>query len=211
MTELSPEFAAALVEALAELTLLEKAHTATVQGKEGKQGYKYAYADLGDLVALTRPVLAQRGLVALTPVSGHLDGLCVTVELYHSSGEVLRFDPLTFPAGRDAQTTGSWITYMRRYALLAALGMAAGDDDDGAKAVAASSAPEDDYVPGLRTSVVDAIAKLDDDGKADLKAWFASQDLPAVRKMNGEQLSRTIDYLMSPPPYTPPKGIPPDG
>ena len=113
------ELLKALVEAVGALMVVDK-------GREADAGkYRYAYADLGDIVKATRPALAAKGIVALTPVHEHGDRLAVTVTLYHSSGEVLEFPPLPFPCGEDAQATGSMITYYRRYALLAALGMAA--------------------------------------------------------------------------------------
>jgi hypothetical protein len=128
MAALTPDFAADLVAALAKLATVEKGNTADT----GK--YSYNYADIADVVKLTRPILHEHNLTALTPVHGHGDDLACSVMLVHTSGEVLRFDPLTFPHGNDAQATGSAITYHRRYALLAALGMAADEDDDGAKA-----------------------------------------------------------------------------
>lgn len=121
--------AAALVAALAELTVVAADQTANAGT------YTYDYANLAGVVKLTRPVLARHGIVARTPVHGHGGGLAVTVKFLHVSGESIEDDPLPFPAGRDAQATGSGITYFRRYALLASLGLAAEkDDDDGAKA-----------------------------------------------------------------------------
>lgn len=135
MTE-HTNIASALVAALAELTVVEKGRTAKIEGREGRRGYEYEYADIADVVKITRPVLAENGLVALTPVHDHGNGLACTVTLLHTSGERLDFGPFPFPHGKDAQATGSMVTYHRRYALVAALGMAAGDDDDGAAAVA---------------------------------------------------------------------------
>jgi hypothetical protein len=120
--------AAALVAALSELTVVEKGRTANAGS------YSYEYADIADVVKLTRPVLAAHGLVALTPVHDHGDGLACSVVLLHTSGERLDLGPFPFPQGRDAQATGSMVTYHRRYSLVAALGMATGDDDDGAAA-----------------------------------------------------------------------------
>lgn len=131
--------AAALVAALAELTVVEKARSAKIPTKDGKS-YEYAYADIADVVKLTRPVLAANGLVALTPVHEHGNDLACTVTLLHTSGERLDLGPFPFPHGKDAQATGSMVTYHRRYALVAALGMAAGDDDDGATATARPAA-----------------------------------------------------------------------
>lgn len=132
--------AAALVAALAELTTVTKGRNAQIDSKKGGASYSYTYADLGDLVMDTRPVLAAHGLVALTPVHGHDGRLACTVELIHTSGESKSFAPLPFPEGNDARSTGSWMTYFRRYALLAALGMAT-SDDDGAEATSGSRAP----------------------------------------------------------------------
>lgn len=134
--------ATALVAALADLTVVDTARSATIPTKDGGK-YSYKYADIADVVRLTRPVLAHHGLVALTPVHAHGDGLACTVTLLHTSGERLDLGPFSFPHGRDAQATGSAVTYHRRYALVAALGMAAGDDDDGA---AASKPREPEFV-----------------------------------------------------------------
>jgi hypothetical protein len=117
--------AAALVKALAQLTTVMKDQTANAGS------YSYSYADLAQIVNLTRPVLAECGVVALTPVHAHDGQLACSVVLIHQSGERMDFGPFPFPAGGDAQATGSAVTYMRRYALLAALGMATDDDDDG--------------------------------------------------------------------------------
>lgn len=130
--------AAALVAALADLCVVEKERTANAGS------YSYDYADLGDIVKLTRPKLAEHGIVALTPIEEHGTGLKCTVVLLHSSGERMDFGPFPFSFGKDAQATGSMVTYHRRYALSAALGIAAGAaDDDGATAVP-REAPKDE-------------------------------------------------------------------
>lgn len=136
----TPNLSAALVAALTDLVSVTKGRSAKVEMKSGGS-YSYSYADLGDLVEDTRPVLAEHGLVALTPVHGHDGRLACTVELVHTSGETKVFPPLPFPEGRDAQSSGSWMTYFRRYALLAALGMAATDDDGASATSAARAAP----------------------------------------------------------------------
>lgn len=153
-----PNLAAALVAALADLTMIEKGRTAKVDMTKGGS-YTYDYADLGDIVKVTRPALAAHGLVALTPVHDHGNGLACTVILLHTSGEKLALGPFPFPHGRDAQATGSMVTYHRRYALLAALGMATGEDDDGASAVArAEPQPRAASQPRVKQSTGDTSA-----------------------------------------------------
>lgn len=133
--------AAALVAALAELTVIERGRKAKIETKGGGS-YSYAYADIGDVVAETRPILAQNGIVALTPICGSEKGLACKVTLIHTSGESMVFDPLPFVASQDPQQAGSAITYFRRYALLSALGMATTDDDGAAAKAAANRPPE---------------------------------------------------------------------
>lgn len=148
----------ALVAALAELTVIERGRKAKIETKGGGS-YGYSYADLGDVVATTRPVLAQHGIVALTPVSGREGGLQVTVTLLHRSGERETFDPLPFAGSNDPQAVGSLITYYRRYALLAALGIATGDDDDGARGSQAAKAPKPLTVNQAKNYLVSLVGK----------------------------------------------------
>jgi hypothetical protein len=77
--------------------------------------------------------------------------------------------------------------------------MAAGDDDDGASAKAAQEPQDDPRVPGLRSSIEGAIARLTDAQKADLREWFAEQDLPPVRALNREQADRVLAHLIDLP------------
>lgn len=133
---MSDTLASALVAALTDLSVIEKGRKANVGS------YSYEYADIADVVKLTRPKLAEHGIVALTPVHDHGNGLACTVTLVHTSGETMDLGPFPFPAGRDAQATGSMVTYHRRYALVAALGLAAGDDDDGHAATQSARQPE---------------------------------------------------------------------
>lgn len=125
-----PAMAADLVAALSDLTEVASEREAVIE-KRGGGSFTYKYANIADVVTLTRPVLAEHNLVALTPIADTAsDRIAVTVRIVHSSGEVLDFDPLTFPRSGNAQDVGSLVTYYRRYALVAALGIAAGDDPD---------------------------------------------------------------------------------
>jgi hypothetical protein len=193
---MADSLAAALVAALAELTVVEKSSEAHAGS------YSYSYADIAAVVRHTRPRLAAHGLVALTPVHEHGSGLACTVIVLHESGERLDLGPFPFSHGKDAQATGSMVTYHRRYALLAALGMATGEDDDGATAVARQyTAPpqEDERVPGLRTAVLASIEKLTDPQKDALKEWMAANDLPPVKRMNVAHCEQVIGFLMDLP------------
>jgi hypothetical protein len=156
--------ASALVAALSDLTVIEPKNNADMGS------FKVRYADLASLVKLTRKQLAGHGLVVLTPLCHLNDSPAVQVTIIHEGGESLTFGPFPFQHGRDAQATGSWVTYMRRYALVAALGMAAGDDDDGASAQPRQAEPPRTVSPkALAKSAL--LALLDGDKTKAAEAW----------------------------------------
>ena len=118
---------AALVKAQAELTNAPK----ETKGQVGS-AVRF-YTDLPTLTDHVRGTLAKHDLAYVqfpcNTMSGNV-GLCT--RLLHASGEWLE-DEYSMPAGQGAQGAGSALTYARRYALMAVLGIAA-DDDDGAAA-----------------------------------------------------------------------------
>jgi len=128
-TPWAPNVAAAFVKAQADMDDITKTQTANLGT------FKYSYADLASVVGYVRPILAAHDLAQVQDVVTAGSTVTVTTTLVHKTGESIMFGPLAFPAGRDPQATGSAITYARRYALLAALGLAT-EDDDGAKASA---------------------------------------------------------------------------
>ena len=124
MTELTPELCAALAKAHTELTNPKK------DSKAELGQYSYKYASLGAILDHVRPVLAKHGLSIAQNVEIQEGRVEVTTLLTHASGGWLSFGPIAGPTGNTWQTLGSGITYGRRYALTAALGIAAEDDDD---------------------------------------------------------------------------------
>jgi hypothetical protein len=132
---LSGAFAAALVEASAELSDVARSQEANA----GQ--YSYRFAGLSDFLAVVRPVLHAHGLAHMQLVATEPfdKGINVTIRtmLIHASGAtftspVLRLVVPSF----DAQKVGSAITYGRRYSLTTTLGIAGRDDDDDGHAVA---------------------------------------------------------------------------
>ncbi len=99
--------------------------------KDGKNPhFRSTYATLESVVEAARPVLSKHGL-AFTQLCGPRTdgGVTVTTTLVHSSGQYFG-DALTLPMVKsDPQAAGSAITYARRYALIAILGLPATDDD----------------------------------------------------------------------------------
>ena len=89
------------------------------------------YADLATIWDNIREPLKANGL-AITQVTS-VDGerVVLTTVILHTSGQWLSGDYLLSPVKSDPQSMGSAMTYARRYALSAILGIVADEDDDG--------------------------------------------------------------------------------
>ncbi|MDD3021832.1 MAG: ERF family protein [Alphaproteobacteria bacterium] len=106
--------------------------------------FKSKYAPLNEILNDVRPLLAKNGLSILQFPSGDGQNIIVTTTLLHESGEWIESDPLVLKATKaDAQGAGSAITYARRYAVAAILGISSEDDDDGNVASHGKSKPDD--------------------------------------------------------------------
>jgi hypothetical protein len=108
--------------------------------------YASRYATLGAVLAAVRPVLARHGLAVVQDVRTETSGdrliVSVTTRLL-ADGEALDCGPasVSLPATAGPQAVGSAITYLRRYCLQAAVGVASADDDDAEAAEAARAEP----------------------------------------------------------------------
>ena len=91
--------------------------------------FKSRYADLASCWDACRKQLADNGLAVIQTTDVTNVGVVLVTTLAHSSGEWMRgvLPIVTKDAGPQAQ--GSGITYARRYALAAIVGLAQIDDD----------------------------------------------------------------------------------
>lgn len=90
--------------------------------------FKKKYADLSNILDVIQIPMAESGLsFTQLPV-----GICSLVTiLMHDSGEYIMAEYEMRPVKDDPQGRGSTITYQRRYALQAMLGLNIEEDDDG--------------------------------------------------------------------------------
>lgn len=94
--------------------------------------FKSKYAPLNEILNVARPILAKNGLSVIQTPSGDGQNIILTTTLIHSSGEWIESPELVLKADKaTAQGAGSAITYARRYAISAILGISSEDDDDG--------------------------------------------------------------------------------
>jgi hypothetical protein len=95
--------------------------------------FKSKYADLESVWDSCRSLLSDNGLSVIQFPGEYIDGtMSLTTILTHASGEFISQQmsvPVTKP---DAQGAGSALTYMRRYALAAVVGVVQADDDGNA-------------------------------------------------------------------------------
>lgn len=124
-------FDAALAAAKAELPVIIK--NREMNAGSGRTSYKYE--DMAAIAKAIDPVLARHGLSYRFRTTGTASHLTVTCIIFHEAGHAEE-NSLTAPndtsgSKNAVQSIGSTQTYLQRYTLKAALGLAASADDDG--------------------------------------------------------------------------------
>lgn len=111
--------------------------------------FRSKYASLDGVVDTIKPTLDKYDLAVIQGFIPSADGITLETMIVHKSGEWIRDEGLHLPADKkNAQGFGSAATYARRYALMAMLGVAPSDDDDGNAASSnAGSRPASKPVP----------------------------------------------------------------
>ena len=106
--------------------------------KKTKEAFNYYYADLNEIVKTIQPVLKECNLSHSFRTKYDENGIHVTCVIKHVDGHeestTLSGAPDVSGSKNSIQAIGSSVTYLSRYTLMAMLGLAAVDDDDGASA-----------------------------------------------------------------------------
>lgn len=105
----------------------------TAAKNENNPHFNKSYADLADVWDACRRPLASNNLAVVQLPGSRNDGKIVTLVTILAHGESGEFFCSTLemvPSKNDPQGIGSTLTYMRRYALSAIVGVAPKDDDD---------------------------------------------------------------------------------
>jgi len=94
--------------------------------------FKSKYADLNSIWESCRELLSANGLAVIQTI-GYDDSNApiITTTLAHITGQWISGSIKMQPTKNDPQSVGSAITYGRRYALSAMIGIVADEDDDG--------------------------------------------------------------------------------
>ena len=127
-------FDQALAKAKAEIPpIIKNRHVAYDNKGGGKTDYRHE--DLAEIARTVDPILSRYGLSYRFRTAQGQDGITVTCVISHEAGYA---EETTLKGGADTsggknaiQAVGSAVTYLQRYTLKAALGLAAAQDDDG--------------------------------------------------------------------------------
>lgn len=116
-------------------TAFIKAQTELENPHLDSSGYGYKYASLPKILEQVKPVLQKHGL-GIIQVSEPTDGTVISIKtiLVHESGESIE-SIMTMPipdikGANVTQKSGGAVTYIRRYALTAILGISGDEDTD---------------------------------------------------------------------------------
>ena len=127
--------AAALAKAQGELTNPEKSLTAIIRSPFPREGERtFRYASLASGLDIVRKSLGQHEIATIqtTTIDQDSGQIRLTTLLAHASGEWISSDWPVCPVSETAtpQRMGAALTYARRYALFALVGIAGEDDLD---------------------------------------------------------------------------------
>ena len=159
--------------------------------KEGGGRTKYKYESFADVAKVVDPVFAAHGLAYRFAVEQQGDMAKVTCIVSHSDGysDRVRLESKVDPGNTGmswVQALGTVLTYLQRYSLRAAIGLAAGIDDDGRTGGAS---------PKISIEQANELQKLIDDTGRSQATLLRLVGVDEVVEMNVDQFTRAKEVL----------------
>ena len=131
MTDRLDQLGIALCKAQSEMPIAEL--------NKNNPYFKSSYADFTSIVATSRPALTKFGLSVSQVLLDEESGAWIVTTLLHGeSNQWICSRKRITPAKNDIQTISSYTTYLKRMCYASLIGVVAGDDDDGERAVSDS-------------------------------------------------------------------------
>ena len=196
MSELS-ELAPALAKAQAAMQPANKERV--------NPHFRSRYADLSAIWDACRVPLTSNGLsIIQMPVDmAEPNRVGLSTMLLHSSGQYIRSLVSTTLTKNDAQGIGSALTYLRRYALAAMVGIVADEDDDGNAArrqqasYQPSSTDQNQKMTDPQRKKLWATMQANQWDEAGVITWIAQHDIviTKLRDLTSKQAQEVIDLL----------------
>jgi ERF superfamily len=191
MADARRSFYGALARAKGEFGPILKTRQVDYAHKDGGGRTNYKYEELADVGAVVDPVLSKHGLSYRHKSTQEGGKIRVTCILSHEDGysEENSLEGVEDKSGmkNPNQAIASTVTYLQRYSLKEALGIAAGRDDDAAIA----SEP-----PFTMTS--DEIIYVEDllrDTKSDLPKFLEAIGAASIAEFSSAQYKRSVALL----------------
>jgi hypothetical protein len=132
--------------------------------------FKSKYADLGSVIDACKPALNEAGIAFMQmPAPSDPGTIALTTRLIHESGEWIESTATCPLPKNDPQGYGSANTYLRRYALAAAVGLYQDDDDGNAATKGVQSVRH-----AVRDGIGDDLPDEDKEFLKELAAWCMS-------------------------------------
>lgn len=182
-------FDEAMAAAKSEIPTIIKNREVDFTSSKGRTNYRHE--DLAEIARTVDPILSKHGLSYRYRATSNInEPVTVTCILAHRDGHS---EETTLSAGRDdsgnknnIQGVGSTITYLQRYTLKAALGLAASNDDDGK----AAEAPE--YINREQLS---RLIELADEVGADKVAFCKYMKIASLADLPAKDFNRAVAAL----------------
>ncbi len=151
--------------------------------------FKSNYADLESVWEACRSLLSENGLAIMQFPGDYVDGnMTLTTVMTHSSGEWVAQN-MSLPVSKpDAQGAGSAITYMRRYALAAIVGVVQADDDGNSASIKATVvADKATSITPQQISSINALIEQTGSDEEKLLAYFKKPSVTLLDRNQGIQ------------------------
>lgn len=179
----------ALASAKSEVPVILKNRTVDYQGDKGRVTYQHE--DLAEIARTIDPILSRHGLSYRYRTEQKEGGaISVTCIISHRDGHS---EENTLTGGRDEsgkknnlQAVGSTVTYLQRYTLKAALGLAAAKDDDAKTAVP---------VDTITTEQLATLRKKIEATDSDIAAFCGIFRIEALPDMQARDFTRAVALL----------------
>lgn len=185
------ELAAALCKAQGEMTPAIK--------DSKNPFFKSSYADLSSIWSCCKEPLSKNGLAVMQTMDFKDNQNVLITTLAHASGQWVRSCLPILNEKNNAQGMGSAITYMRRYALSAIVGVICDEDDDGqgaSKPATKNGNGKSEYISEIQVEEIeDMLSQCDDVYVNNVTNYYAKlgvQDWSGLTHENYQKLYKNI-------------------
>lgn len=168
------------------------------------QGHGYKYADLAACIQAAKHMLAKHGLAVTQLMGGTATERTLITMMTHSSGQWMRSEfvmekaNLQGGAGKNpAQVLGSAITYMRRYAYAAIIGLAQEDDDAACNTPRNNRSQQQQKQTGLSAEQIAEVTNLIESKGYTVQQVTQSWGISSLKDIPANNYQTTINSIQS--------------